>query len=277
MISFLQPLPIGNAVKVVFAPPAGALSRILRKLTDDFTGHDDDQAFLVYEGDGNVTVDRRTLVNGTPYFYKPYYTVDGTNWTTAPSAAATPAATATVSEVDGLEVVRERLEIGAKVESEADRLPFNSKGAPIVVLTSPPKLDNIVLPVFSVHLREDRSNGRGVGEQVSSDSYSGIGDDWEDAQGYLARVTLDIVGWTDNGKTRALMRKAAKKIIVGNFPVFEDVGMSQVDVSFSDVEDFDSYNMLMFQVVGSLSFTAPYAVIGRLGTISDVEVEAVPD
>lgn len=274
MISFLQPLPIGNAVKVVFAPPAGALTRILRKLTDDFTGPADDTALVVFEGEGDIKVDTNTLVNGTPYYYKPYYTFDETTWTTAPSATATPSATAGVDEVDGLEVLRQRLAAGLKVESDAGRLPLNSKGGQITVVTSPPRLDNIVLPVVSVHLRSDRSQGRGIGETIGADTYSGIGDNWGESQGWLGRVDLDIVGWTDNGKVRAQLRKAIKKIVVGNFSVFEDAGMSQIDATFSDVEDFDSYNMLMFQAMASFSYTAPFAVTSSAGVVDDVIVTA---
>ena len=55
MISMLQPLIAGNAIRVFIEPITGAKYwRVLKKASDTFSGHDDQSAVLVYEGDEKV-------------------------------------------------------------------------------------------------------------------------------------------------------------------------------------------------------------------------------
>jgi hypothetical protein len=277
MISFLQPLPIGNAVKVLLAPPDGASVRVLRKPTDDISGYNDVSAALVYQGDGPYFVDVATLTNGTPYYYKPFYTLDaGSTWTSDPSQVATPAATAGVGGCDPLSLVRDRLDAGLKAEVAAGRLSANSKGGPIAVLTAPPTFDNVVFPVVTVHLRTDQSSVRGIGESIASDALDPVSTIWTDSEGYLSKVDLDFIVWVSgNADLRIAMRKAVKKVLVGNLAVFDDAGMLQVDVSISDVEDFDTYEAPMFQAVGTLSCLAPYFVTSTSPSITDANAVAI--
>jgi hypothetical protein len=255
MISFLQPLPIGNAVKVLLAPPDGASVRVLRKPTDDISGYNDVSAALVYQGDGPYFVDVATLTNGTPYYYKPFYTLDaGSTWTSDPSQVATPAATAGVGGCDPLSLVRDRLDAGLKAEVAAGRLSANSKGGPIA----------------------DQSSVRGIGESIASDALDPVSTIWTDSEGYLSKVDLDFIVWVSgNADLRIAMRKAVKKVLVGNLAVFDDAGMLQVDVSISDVEDFDTYEAPMFQAVGTLSCLAPYFVTSTSPSITDANAVAI--
>jgi hypothetical protein len=51
MIGFIQPIASGNAIRLLLSPVMGASNwRVLRKESDDFSGHDDPNAYLVYEG-----------------------------------------------------------------------------------------------------------------------------------------------------------------------------------------------------------------------------------
>ncbi|CAE6512573.1 MAG TPA: hypothetical protein DEO56_05830 [Nitrosomonas nitrosa] len=51
MNGFIQPTAFGNAIRLPLSPVLGASKwRVLRKESDDFSGHDDPNAYLVYEG-----------------------------------------------------------------------------------------------------------------------------------------------------------------------------------------------------------------------------------
>ena len=88
MISIVQPLHIGNALRLFIEPPAGAVRwRILRKGSDSFVDHDDQGALVVYEGDDKVVIDSAHLQNEVMAFYRPFYTSDGITWAAGPTAS----------------------------------------------------------------------------------------------------------------------------------------------------------------------------------------------
>ena len=79
MISMIQPLYVGNALRLFLEPPAGATEwKVLRKGSGTFSGHDDPAAMLAYHGDSKVIDDISGLQNEVLQFYRPFYTTDGT-------------------------------------------------------------------------------------------------------------------------------------------------------------------------------------------------------
>lgn len=272
MISFAEPLPIGNAVRVLIDPPATAHKwRLLRKTTDDFVEYDDPAAKLVYEGTEKNIVDTATLTNGTQYFYAEY-DFNGTVWTTAPSVAVTPSTSYGFDGPDALTLVRERLRLGLKAAVAANVLRHDNGSVP--VFTAPPLEDEAKWPLVSVHLQQDASDGRGLGEMVSPDIFDLDAAECDVSEGWLSRVRLQIIGWSLNPDERISLRRVIKSIIQGNLPVFDSAGMVQIDFSQVDVEDFQSYNAPVYQVISDFSCLAPSVINATQDLVEGVTVDA---
>ena len=173
MISMLQPLIAGNAIRIFIEPISGAKYwRVLKKASDNFSGHDDPSAVLVYEGDEKIVVDAQvaSTPNGTLLFYRAYYW-NGTAWVSSASRSATPAATYEEHTTDTMSIVRERLEAFLLVEVE--RGNFLTDLGYIQVYTAPPSLDqNVRFPVVTITLENESPAERGIGENISGDDQS---------------------------------------------------------------------------------------------------------
>lgn len=274
MISFAAPLPIGNAVKLVLAPSDGAEKvRLLRKDADTFTGEADPAAFVVYEGDDVLAVDSdKNLVNGATYYYR-LYEFDGSAWSASgPSASAVPGATAGFIAPDPLTVIRDRLERGLKIEVEAGRLKHEQGYVPC--LTAPPAFEGTKFPIVTVHLDDDSPAYRGLGEMVSADAYDHESG-WSESEGWESRYRINVVGWVvGNADARIALRRAIKKVLIGNLPIFSAAGMSEFEFGQSDAEDFESYNALVYQVYTPITCLAPSIVASHASEITDVTVDA---
>lgn len=272
MITFLQALPVGNAVSCLLAHPAGAeTTRVLRKVTDDIASESDAAAAVVYEGLETSFVDVSALVNGTPYYYRAFH-FDGSVWTATASLSATPAATANLLGPDVREVVRSRLEAGLKAEIAAGRL--RARNAYVPCLTAPPAYDGTPWPVVSVHLDLDAAADRGVGELLTPDLFDVSDGEWLISEGWLSRWRLKIIGWDVNADMRHQLSLAIKKILMGNLPVFESLGMSLVEFSFVDVDDMESYAAPVHSTVCDFTCLAPSAVDATAVPIAEVDVDA---
>lgn len=254
------------------APPASAIRwRLLRKADDTFTGHDDNAALVVLDGEEKSVVDRTTLVNGQTYYYRLYW-FDGTSWTATPTVQV--AVLATYGEVteDALMLVRERLEQGLLVEVQRGKLrhPKNR----IKCLTAFPWGTDNPWPVVTVHLSSGSSDVRAVGELLDSDSYDLNEDSWTEGEGWFERFRLDVIGWSQNPDERQELRQAIRRIIIGNLPVFEDAGMINIDLNQMDQEEPGDKNTIIYKSVGVLSGLIPVQVTGETDAIDDVEVNA---
>lgn len=270
MIAMLQPLSVGNAIRVILDPPDGSLRwRILRKVSDTFTGESDPGALLVYEGDENSALDTAALQNGTPYFYRAYYW-NGTVWTGSTSATATPNATYEDSSTDVLTVVRDRLSAGLQVEVSRGSLIPPSGG--ISVLTAPPVFQETRWPVVTVHLLNDAPAERGLGELLVPDTLDSTGL-WNESEGWLARVQLAVIGWSQNPDERIALRQALRRLVVANLPVFDAAGMIEIEFSQQDVDAVSGeYPAPVYQTAGTFTCMAPVIVGDQVGKISDVQV-----
>lgn len=276
MISFLQSLPIGNAVRVVLAPPAGAVAwRVLRKTADVWTDQDDPTAGDVYSGDEPYFIDITALTNGTPYYYKPFYQAADESWSTAPSQTATPAMTSNLLGIDPLELVRERVEAALKADVAADILQHVDGYIPC--LTAPPAYENTNFPIVTFHLQVADRAISAVGEELAADVYDPATDTWIEVEGWICNVRINIVVWVvANADTRIALRKRIAHALLGNLPVFNDQGMSQVSFSQADTEDMETYAAPVFQTITSLDCLAPLAVDAVSGTIHSVSVALTP-
>lgn len=270
-IDIVQPLHVGNALRLFIEPPAGSVRwRILRKGSDTFGAFDDPTALLVYEGDERVIVDSTSLPNDVMAFYRPYYTTNGATWTAGATATGTPSAIYEEHTTDVMTLVRARLEAGLKVEVERGNL-VNELGY-IQVYTAPPSLEqNLLFPLVTITLENDSSDIRGIGEDISGDEFDAIGFAWNESEGWFANVELSVVGWSLNSDERIELRKAIRRIIIANLPVFANAGMDQVNLQMNDVDAVSGeYGAPIYQVVANLSCTAPVRVAGKVDALKTV-------
>lgn len=273
MISLVQPLYAGNALRLFIEPPAGAARwKVLRKGSDTFGAHDDASALEVYEGDETVVVDAAYLQNDVMAFYRPFYTSDGSTWAPGPTASGTPSATYEASTTDVLDLIRDRLEAGLKVECE--RGTFATQLGYIQVIRGAASLErDLQFPLVTCHLESEDPGTRAIGEEVLGDLYNVSGDVWEESEGWLANVRLTLVGWSLNGDERNELRKTIRTLVLANLPVFASYGWEQVDLRQEDVDAVNGeYSAPLYQVMNTFSCVAPVRVIGQVVPVREVIV-----
>lgn len=280
MISMIQPMAIGNALRVYLAPPAGAeYWRVLRKGTDDIAGPEDENAALVYEGDIRAFIDTHFLTNEVRAYYTPFYRVNGA-WVRGQGNYGTPAATYEDYSTEVLSVMRDRLEAGLTVEVQRGTL-MNELGY-IQVLTAPPNAasGNIAFPLVTITLEDERPEMRGIGEDTFGDLEDLENETWLEQEGWLANVRVTIVGFSLNPDERIELRKAIRRVIVANLTVFADKGMVLPNLALSDADAVNGEygDTPIYLVTGEFTCTAPVRV-GQMagGVIKDVNVEANPN
>ena len=274
MISLVQSLPVGNAIRLFITPPAGAEAvRVLRRTADTFTGPADTGAFLVGESLDNVVIDTAALVNGQAYFYRPYALVAG-SWIAGASVAGTPAATYQDASAQVVEVVRERLAAGLLVEVKRGALQHELGKIPVLIAS--PTFEDTKWPVVTIHVAQDAPEHRWIGEMQQSDWFDPDADEWVGTEGWLSRVQLTIAGWALNSDVRAALRKAIKRIVMANLPVFDERGLYQIGLSQQDLDDFQSYSAPVFQSVGQFSCLARSAITSpEGGALGQIQVSPV--
>lgn len=271
----VQPLPIGNALRLFLQPQADAVRwRVLRKDQDDFSGPDDPSARLVHEGDMTVLMDAELLQNGVQAFYRPYYLMPGGGWIAGPTATGTPAATYQDLSTDALSVVRDRLEAGLQVEVQRGNIA--SQLGYVQAFTAPPVFDVVHFPAVTIHVEAEMPGERALGEYIGGDTLDVIDGEWSDSEGWLADVHLQIIGWSMNADERAVLRQAIRRVVVGNLPVFSGLGLDQVNLQQSDVDAMNGeYGVpQMFQTVNTFTCLAPVRVAGTVGVIREVSVRS---
>ena len=272
MITMVQPLHVGNALRLFIEPPADAVRwRVLRKGSDTFSGDPDDPSALVaYEGDERVVVDAAHLQNEVMAFYRPFYLSLAGIWTPGQTAYGTPASIYEERTTDVMSLVRERLEAGLKVEVERGSL-VHELGY-VQVYTAPPSQEqNLLFPLVTITLSSESSDVRAVGETISGDEFDSIGFDWSESEGWLASVQLEVTGWSLNSDERIELRRAIRRVVLANLPVFAAHGIDQVNLSMSDNDAVNGeYGAPVYQVMANFSCVAPVRVGGRVDAISEV-------
>lgn len=264
----------GNALRIHVRPPAGATKwRILRRLDDAFAGADDPGALRVEESDDTSVLDTQNVANSVPYFYRPFYFVDGA-WVAG--ATATASAVANYEDVtpDVQSIVRDRLMAGLRVEVEAARLVHKDGAIPVHL--SPPAYEQARWPMVSVHMTGEDPAQRSIGEILAADVFDDETGEWSGAEGWLAKTSLSIIGWSLNSDERFALRKALRRVVIANLGVFSDAGLVNIEHSQQDVEDFSNYPAPVYQVICNFSCLAPVALISQSGAVSDVTQTILP-
>jgi len=274
-ISSVRPLYVGNALQVSYVPPASAkLIRLLRKDADNFTGQADANAVIAYEGTERSITDAFALLNEVPVFYKAYY-FDGAVWTASATATGTPLATYADASTDALSLVRDRLERGLQVEVARGTLTPNGRTY-IQVLTAPPLADGgVELPVVTVHLESEKPGIRGLGEMIAGDELGALDGKWVEHEGWMADVQIEISGWSLNPDERIELRKALRRILVANLPVFDAAGMTEIDFTQRDQDAVSGeFAAPVYMSVCSFTCQAPIIVTNKVNPITDIVVTA---
>lgn len=268
MISMVQKLPAGNALRIWMMPPQWATRiRLLRKETAAFAGFDDPEALCVADGLERTVTDIHALYNGVPVYYRAYYLV-GSVWIETATVSATPAATFVDISVEPMAVVRDRLELG--LQEYIRRGALQHERGYIPVLTASPQIEEVPLPLVTVHLAAESPDLRFVGELVANDVFSGDDNQWRSFEGGYSRTDLTVVGWSTNADERIALRNALKAVLLANLPVFDAAGLLQVSWNFTDQEDFTTYAAPVYQAMCSFTCYAPSAVESADPAIRDV-------
>lgn len=265
MITLISPLAVGNAVQVVVQLPSTAIYWVvLRNTTGEFPEWNDPASVVVNQanaGDPIRFID--TLgdpANGTLYYYQAFY-YDGTNWTTddAPSTA-TPATSYIDESVDAQSIVRDRLALGLAAEVARGAITLPPKTPTLQVLTAPPQFEDTRWPVVSVHMDSEAPMNRALGEQVGNDDLNALTGLWDSREGWQAKTTLLIVGWSLNPDERIVLRKAIRRVIIANLPVFDQDLLLEVELIQRDTEDTERYNAPVYMTVGTFTCITPLSV-----------------
>lgn len=225
---------------------------------------------MVYEGNEPIVVDTRYLQNEVMAFYRPYYTADGVIWTSGSTNSGTPRAIYEEQTADVLSELRDRLEAGLLVECQ--RGNFQTELGYIQVYTAPPSLErDLRFPLVTLHLESEEPAERGIGEVIGVDEFDGIGSDWQEYEGWLSSVRLSIVGWSLNSDERIELRKAIRRLVVANLPVFDSFGWVQINLSQQDNDAISGeYPSPIYQVMSTFSCLAPVRVSADAAAISEV-------
>ncbi len=271
MVSQINQMAAGNALQIVLQPPAGCRRwRLLRSTASVIPAFDDAASLLVHDGRESTLVDTDGLVNGTTYYYRAFYLVAGV-WQASPARSAVAVSSFVDATNDHVEFVRQRLEVG--MASLLARGVIATESGFIPVLASSPELERVVFPCLTVHLASDAPSMRGIGEEFAEDAPDGDG--LKEFEGWLSALQFTIIGWGTNGDERKLIRRLLKATLMANLPVFDSVGMVEVDMTFADQEDFESYPAPIYQAVCTFSCKAPSLVARPVPVIRDVSVQVL--
>jgi len=275
MISIAQSLPSGAAVLLSITAPQCEWV-VLRREDASFSGFPDLNAVVVGSGQTLDTlpievIDYQGLINGQTYWYQ-LYTLQSNSWVAvAGPLSAIPAyqAQTQFEIIEPVELVRERLEVGLAGEVALGNL--NHPLGAVPVLRSPPIVDHVVFPCITVLLETRAPDVRGIGEMVLPDQFLSDEDAWEHYQGWLDRSVIQITAWSLNAEERALLRRAIQSILIVNFPVFADAGLTLIDFPTSDNFDPQSFGVPIYQAVFQFSCQHPAITTTRLPIVHHVE------
>jgi hypothetical protein len=272
MVVAVTPLFIGNALRIQLAPPAGSiLWNLLRNTTGVFAGPTDPSATLVSQSTETTLYDSVGLVNGTEYFYQAFYW-DGAEFIAdANVGSGTPAATYFDDSTDALSLLRDRLDVGMQNEVAAGRLtPGQNANGVIKVMTAPPVFEQTQFPIVVVHLTSESPSEHGIGEMDATNTV-GVGGQWNETEGWLAKTSISVVGWTLNPDARIALRKALRRIVIGNLQVLYAAGLREIDFSQEDTEDLaGTYGAPVYWAQSTFECLSPLAVGGQRAPIAGV-------
>lgn len=277
MIAFIEPLPAGNAVRLILTPPPGAAEwRVLRRTTDTISGPNDAGAVVVEDwGRYEALIDDDGLTNGIAQFYRVFYrdAAGAPILPLAPSRSATPAHSARDTSTPVLRVLRKRVEAGLAVAVAEGRLKPRSGSVPLVVA---PMVDpgKITMPVVSIHLDRDSPLDHALADFIATEELLDIG--WDDTHGYLSEVAINLVAVSLNPDERITLGEVLKHILLVNRPVLNAHGIIRPAVTVTHSELQPDQNAVPLYVA-SCSFTciAPTTATATASEITDATAHIV--
>lgn len=274
MVVAVTPLPIGNALRIQVAPPNGAKFWILlRNTTNVFPGPTDPLSTLVTQSTETVLYDAVGLSNGTTYYYEAFYW-DGFEWLAdAESMSGVPAAAYFDSSTDAMTLLQARLEVGMQNEvAMGNVVPGQNANGVIQVLNAPPIFEDTQFPVVVVHLTNEAPAEHGIGEFDGTDSQGADGQ-WPQTEGWIARTTISVIAWCLNPDVRKAMRKALRRLVIGNLQVLYSAGLREIDFSQQDTEELGgTFGAPVYWAECTFSCLSPLAVGGQVPAIADITV-----
>jgi hypothetical protein len=165
------------------------------------------------------------------------------------------------------------LDVGIQNEVAAGRLtPGEEAKGVIKVLTAPPIFEQTRFPVVVVHLTIESPGDHGIGEVIGEDGQD-VDGMWNETEGWLANTTISIVGWCLNPDARIAMRKAIRRLVIGNLQVFNAAGLREIELSQQDTEDLTgTYGAPVYWSECTFSCISPVAVSGQVPQVKDITV-----
>jgi hypothetical protein len=264
MIQIAQSLPIGNAVSIHLT--ADSEWRLVRSLS--LAPGAAFQVIDAGEAGVSVVIDSDNLLNGQSYCYTLLVSSGGEWVADGEGICVSPSVTVDSVAVDPLSIVRERIAAAITADISSGRL--HHKDGRVRVLNAPPQFENVNFPVIVCQLVADEPDLRGLGDMfpdlIGSDGV------FEEFSGWLSRVTINIGGWSLNPDQRIALRHAIKRAIIGNLPVFHAAGLNEVAVSFSDSDDFNSFDAPVYTTMARFTCLAPSVNKARITPLTDVQI-----
>lgn len=262
-----MPLTFGGAVKLSWVNPIDAgfdHVRVIRKTAPGFSGPNDPSATVIYTGPGMASdpeesvfapsadpararsiLDTVRVEWATTYYYA-VYAMDQAEADVSAAALVTAITTLQTEfeEVDVIGSLIPFLDAYFRRQIAAGLLKVRSAVTEIPVVDGPPLMDTVKLPTVSLHLESDTPKGYTIGDVVHDLDQEG--DQIVSREGYLSGVTVSIVGWTDNPETRRGLYRCMKGAMVAAKPFLDTLGMQNMQVSGSYLEEFESYEFPAF-------------------------------
>lgn len=260
MISFIAPMPAGDAAQIVVHPPVGTMHfRLLRRADATPVSEVDPAAVLVYAGTDVAPIDT-DVRNGQTWHYEVFH-FDGVEWRPGGHPGIVVVASTFSSPTDPVLLLRERLWLGLGAMVAQGKLTARKKdgteASHIPVLLGPPVFDETPIPVVTIQLMSSAPTERGIGDDLLYEEQ--IGDAaWSCGTGWLERTSFRIVGWSLNVDERSLLRHHMKSILLSNLPIFYGAGFDMIDVNASHAEDFERYGAPMYQAIVDFSALIPF-------------------
>jgi len=80
-----------------------------------------------------------------------------------------------------------------------------------------------------------------------------------------------VTAWSLNPDERIALRRALRMVLLGNEPVFAEAGLAEVDLSsFSDLNDFESFDAPIYRTACTLTCLAPVLLEGADPAVREV-------
>jgi hypothetical protein len=271
-ITFIYPLPSGDAIRILLSPRPAGQSRVL--VRSSLSGIIDTRGVgdLIISANESSALDTTLLVNGQTYYYRAFITSDGLNWVAdGGEQPGTPAATFLSRGISPLDLIRERVESGMLVCIGNGAIVHQAGFVP--VMTAAPQFEEANWPVVAVHQDAVQSDGeRFIGDLIAPDWFNEETGEMEEYEGWLSRHSINITAWCLNPDERIAYRRAIEAVIGANLGIFGDAGMVEISITQQDTEDYATYSAPVYMTSTILSCLAPTIISASHAMINEIYI-----